>query len=68
MNDLFFTTYREALETIHSFLLLRQGFFSLRHRIHTGSDAHPVSYPTGTGGSFSRGKAAGAWSLPFASI
>jgi hypothetical protein len=25
-----------------------QGYFSLRHRIQTGSGAHPVSYPVGT--------------------
>jgi hypothetical protein len=29
------------------------GNFSLRHRVQTGSGAHPVSYPMGTGGSFS---------------
>jgi hypothetical protein len=33
--------------------------FPLRHRIHTGSEAHPASCPMGTGGSFSGGKAAG---------
>jgi hypothetical protein len=26
--------------------------FSLRHRVQTGSRAHPASYPMGTGGSF----------------
>jgi hypothetical protein len=30
--------------------------------------AHPASYPTGTGGSFPGGKAAGAWSSPLTSI
>jgi hypothetical protein len=28
--------------------------------VHTGSGVHPTSYPMGTGGSFSRGRAAGA--------
>jgi hypothetical protein len=36
------------------------GNCSLRHRVQTGSGAHPVSYPVGTGGSFPGGKAAGA--------
>jgi hypothetical protein len=31
------------------------------HIVHTGSGAHPASYPMGTGGSFLSGKAAGAW-------
>jgi hypothetical protein len=30
------------------------------HVVQTGSRAHPVSYPMGTGGSFPGGKAAGA--------
>jgi hypothetical protein len=30
------------------------------HSVHTGSGAHPVSYPMDTGGSFSGGKTAGA--------
>jgi hypothetical protein len=29
------------------------GNFSLRHRLHTGSGAHPASFPMGTGRSFS---------------
>jgi hypothetical protein len=29
------------------------GKFSLRHRVQNGSGAHPASYPTGTGGTFS---------------
>jgi hypothetical protein len=36
------------------------GNFSLRHRVQNGSRAHPASYPTGTRGSFSGGKAARA--------
>jgi hypothetical protein len=36
------------------------GNFSLQHRVHNGSGAHPASYPTGTSGSFPEGKAAGA--------
>jgi hypothetical protein len=35
-----------------------EGNFSLRHRVQTGSGAHPASYPMGTGGSFPGGKAA----------
>jgi hypothetical protein len=35
------------------------GNFSLRHRVEIVSRAHPASYPVGTGGSFSGGKAAG---------
>jgi hypothetical protein len=34
--------------------------FSFLHVVQTGSGAHPVSYPAGTGGSFPGGKAAGA--------
>jgi len=44
------------------------GNFSLLHRVHNGSGAHLASYPTGTGGSFPRDKATGAWSWPLASI
>jgi len=36
--------------------------FPLYYRVQTGSGAHPVSCPTGTGGSFPGDKAAGAWS------
>jgi hypothetical protein len=36
------------------------GNFSLRHGVLTGSGAHQVSYPTGTGSSFPGGKVAGA--------
>jgi hypothetical protein len=36
------------------------GNFSLHHRVHTESGAHPASYPVGTRGSFPGGKAAGA--------
>jgi hypothetical protein len=40
----------------------RQGQeFSLLHAVQTGSGVHPTSYPIGTGGSFSGGKAVGAW-------
>jgi hypothetical protein len=34
--------------------------FLLLHVVQTGSEAHPTSYPMGTGGSFPGGKAAGA--------
>jgi hypothetical protein len=33
--------------------------FSHRHVVSTGSEAHPTSYPIGTGGFFLGGKAAG---------
>jgi hypothetical protein len=36
------------------------GNFSLYHRVQNGSGTHPVSYPTGTRGSFPGGKVAGA--------
>jgi hypothetical protein len=36
----------------------RQGYFSLRHRVQTGSGAHPASYEIGNLGPFSEGKAA----------
>jgi len=35
--------------------------YFLRYRVHTGSGAHPASYPMGTGGSYTGGKAARAW-------
>jgi hypothetical protein len=39
----------------------RQGYdFSLLNRVKTGSEAHPPSYPIGTGSSFQGGKEAGA--------
>jgi hypothetical protein len=34
--------------------------FSLLHSVKTWPEAHPVSYPMGTGGRFPEGKAAGA--------
>jgi len=33
----------------------------LRHRVQTGSEAHPASYAMGTGALTPRGKSAGAW-------
>jgi hypothetical protein len=38
------------------------GNFSLHRSVQNGFGAHPASYPIGTRGSFSGGKAAGAWS------
>jgi hypothetical protein len=38
--------------------------FSLHNRVRNGSVAHPASYPMGTRGSFTGGKAARAWSWP----
>jgi hypothetical protein len=35
--------------------------FSLHHRVQTGSEAHPASYPMGTRGFLLGGKATGAW-------
>jgi len=37
----------------------RAGNFSLYHRVQNGPGAHLASYPTGTRGSVSGGKAAG---------
>jgi hypothetical protein len=42
--------------------------FYLRHRVQTGSEAHPAPYQMGSGCSFARGKAAGTWSWPLTSI
>jgi hypothetical protein len=36
------------------------GNFSLHHRVQTGSEAHPASYPMGTRGYFPESKEAGA--------
>jgi hypothetical protein len=43
-------------------------FFSLRHRIQTGSVAYPASYPTGTGDSYPGSEAPGSWSWSLTSI
>jgi hypothetical protein len=40
----------------------KAGNFSLHHRVQTGSEAYPASYPMGTRGSFPGVKVAGAWS------
>jgi hypothetical protein len=40
------------------------GNLSLHHRVQNGSGAHPAPYPMDTRGSFTGGKAAGAWSWP----
>jgi hypothetical protein len=42
--------------------------FSFFHRVQTGSEARPASYPMGTGGSFPGSKAAGASSWPLTSF
>jgi len=44
------------------------GNFPLRHRVQTGSGAHPPSYSMGTWGFYPGVKAAGAWSWPFTFI
>jgi len=44
------------------------GNFSLRHHVHTGSEAQPASYSMGARGTFPAGKAAGSWSWPHTSI
>jgi hypothetical protein len=36
-------------------------FFSLRHRIQTGSGAHPASYPMDIRGSYTGGRWAGRY-------
>jgi hypothetical protein len=38
-------------------------YFSMLHNVSTGSGAHLVSYPVGTGGDFPRSKAAGVVTL-----
>jgi hypothetical protein len=38
----------------------KDGIDSLYHRVQTDPRAHPASYPMGKGGSFPRGKLAGA--------
>jgi len=40
----------------------------IHRRVQTGIGGHPASYPMGTGGSFTAGKAAGAWSWQHTSI
>jgi len=40
------------------------GYFSLHHRIQTGSGANLASYPMGKSGSFPAGKAGAAWGWP----
>jgi hypothetical protein len=62
------TDYRLDDRMIGFRILAGAGNFSLRHHVQTGSGAHPVSYPMGTGGSFPGGKAAGAWSWPLTFI
>jgi len=42
--------------------------FSPRHRVQTGSEVKPASCQMGTGDSFPRSNAAGAWSWPLTSI
>jgi len=39
-------------------------YYSLRHRVQTGSGAHPASYPIGTGVSLPWGEAAESWNWP----
>jgi len=46
---------------------LRNGNFSLHHRVQNGSGAHPASYPLDTRGSFRGDKAAVAWIWPLSS-
>jgi hypothetical protein len=63
----------KRLETAHGLdgrisILGRAKYFLLLYSILPGSGAHPVSYPTGIGGCYPWGKAAGAWSWPLNSI
>jgi hypothetical protein len=41
-----------ANSSIQDFIFLILKYFSLHHRVHNGSGAHPASYPMGTRGSF----------------
>jgi hypothetical protein len=66
-----FSYYLNIFDTfwfIEVWVLEGAGNFCLHHRVQNGSEAHPVSYPMGTSGSFPGGKAAGAWNWPLTSI
>jgi hypothetical protein len=61
--------FASSLVHMRSILILQEaGNFSLHYRVQNGSGVHPASYPIGTRGSFSGGKAAEAWSWPLTSI
>jgi hypothetical protein len=49
-------------------ILTRPRNFFLFHRVQTGPEAHPASYPMSMGSSFPEGKAAEMWSWPFTDI
>jgi hypothetical protein len=54
-NTIFLGTLQLGFDSCHE-----KGFFSLRHRVKTGSVSYTASYPIGIGGSFLEGKVAGA--------
>jgi hypothetical protein len=56
--------WQERTWIIMPWVPAESGNFSLHHSVHTGSGAHPASYPVSTRGSFPGGKAAGEWSWP----
>jgi hypothetical protein len=61
VNDCFMENSFTTLFKFHSLRFPEgAGNFSLHHRIHNGSGAHPASYPMGTRGSFLGSEAAGA--------
>jgi len=62
------TDYELDNQTIGVPIQAGAGNFCLRHRVQTGSGAHPASYSMGNRGYFPEGKAAEAWSWPFTSI
>jgi hypothetical protein len=41
---------------------------SVRHRVRTGSEAHPVSYPIGSNDCYAKDKAARVWSWSLTSV
>jgi hypothetical protein len=56
--NFYWATHRHIPENTSNIPEFRQGRdFSLLHVVQTGSGAHPASYPMGTDGSFSGGKA-----------
>jgi hypothetical protein len=81
-NIFIITLFLSAVNLLSSFRILRAGrsddrgsipgggweFFSLRHRLQTGSETLTVSYTMCIGGSLPGGKSAGVWSWPLTSI
>jgi len=66
MHNTYPTSYPETgLRVGQPWFSSRRGqwwYIFLRHRVQTSSGTNRASYPMGTGGSYSKGKAHGAWS------